>query len=64
MWIQKTADLDASKKLTPAEAASLANALSLDGLAVGFSASMSKGDGIQLVLLSFVTDAVTVMGGW
>ena len=30
MWIQKTADLDASKKLTPAEAASLANALSLD----------------------------------
>ena len=42
----------------------MAIALSLDGLAVGFSASMSKGDGIQLVLLSFVTDAVTVMGGW
>lgn len=59
----ETADSDASKTLNPREAASLAVALSLDGLAVGLGAAMSNADSIQIVLLSLITDAAAVMGG-
>ena len=59
----KKADVDASKTLSPAEAASLAVALSLDGLAVGLGAAMHAINGIQVLVLSLAIGAAAVMGG-
>lgn len=47
------ADADGSKRLSPTEAFSLAVALSLDGMAVGFGAALGNVNGIALFLSSF-----------
>lgn len=57
------ADSDMSKILSPGEAASLAVALSLDGLAVGFGAALAKVNPVQIVGISLVTSIIAVMSG-
>ncbi len=57
------ADLDHSKSISFAEAFSLAIALSLDGLAVGFGAAFGDVNGLALFLSSFVTNAAAVFLG-
>lgn len=57
------ADSDASKILSPAEAASLAVALSLDGLAVGFGAALADINSLQIILFSLIFNIAAVMGG-
>lgn len=57
------ADLDASKTLSPAEAASLALALSLDGLAVGFGAAFSNINPFVSVLFSLLINIFAVVLG-
>ena len=58
------ADRDGSRVLSPAEAASLAVALSLDGLAVGFGAALMKVNFLLVMLLSLVIGMLAVrLGG-
>ena len=57
------ADTDASKLLSPAEAASLAVALSLDGLAVGFGAALASVNLYAVILLSLLAGAAAVVCG-
>ena len=57
------ADRDASKTLSSAEAASLAVAMSLDGLAVGFGAGMGNASPVLVLLFSLLLTAAAVMGG-
>lgn len=57
------ADADHSKIISPMEAASLAVALSLDGMAVGFGAALGQVNGWAVLLAALVTDALAVMGG-
>lgn len=57
------ADIDSSNVLSPLEAASLSIALSLDGLAVGFSAGLGSVNYIEVVLFSLISDMVAVMLG-
>lgn len=57
------ADVDKSRSLSPLEAVSLAVALSLDGLAVGFGAAMTQLPIIIVVLLSFGTGLLAILGG-
>lgn len=52
-----------SKVLLPGEAASLAIALSLDGLAVGFGAALANSNSIQIVAFSLISDMLAVMAG-
>jgi len=59
----EAADVDASRVISPAEAATLAVALSLDGIAVGFGAALGHVNGLAVFLLSFVTDMIGVMLG-
>ncbi len=57
------ADLDQSKSISSAEAFSLAVALSLDGMAVGFGAALGAVNGLALFLASFVTDTAAILLG-
>lgn len=57
------ADADLSKTISPIEAASVALALSLDGIAVGFGAALGNANGLAVVLLSLVANAAAVMSG-
>lgn len=57
------ADIDLSRSISPVEAASLATALSLDGLAVGFGAALGNVNGLAVFLSSLITDAIAVMLG-
>lgn len=57
------ADVDQSKILSPMEAASLAVALSLDGLAVGFGAALGNVNALEVFLYSFIANTVAVMLG-
>lgn len=57
------ADRDSSKNISIGEAISLAVALSLDGIAVGFGASLGNVNGLAVFLASFVTEAIAVLLG-
>jgi putative sporulation protein YtaF len=57
------ADIDHSKELSPVEAASLAIALSFDGLAVGFGAGLSNINPLEVIILSIVLGAIAVLTG-
>lgn len=59
----EVADVDTSKTISPTEAASLAAALSLDGMAIGFGAAIGGVNGVYLVAASLITDCVAVMAG-
>ncbi len=59
----EAADRDCSKELSPTEAASLAVALSLDGLAVGFGAGLASVSVIQVAAFSFVFGMTAVKCG-
>jgi len=56
-------DVDKSKSISAREAVSLALALSLDGLAVGFGAAMGNTNGLAVVLWSLVTNTLFLMLG-
>jgi len=57
------ADRDHSRILSPSEAAYLAVALSLDGLAVGFGAGITDTNPILVVAFSLISDMLGVMLG-
>ena len=57
------ADADSSKSISPAEAFSLAIALSLDGMAVGFGAALGDVNSLAVFLSSLVTGAAAVLLG-
>lgn len=54
---------NSAKILKPSEAAPLSIALSLDGLAVGFSAALANANSLQIVIFSLISDMVAVMLG-
>lgn len=56
----EAADVDHSKTISPAEAASLAMALSLDGMAVGFGAALGNVNGWAVFFCSLITNALAV----
>lgn len=53
-------DVDESKSISAMEAASLALALSLDGLAVGFGAAMGNANGLAVFLWSLVSNTAFI----
>ena len=58
-------DLDHSKSISPAEAASLALALSLDGAAAGFGAALGQASISAVVIASLVANQLTLqLGSW
>lgn len=57
------ADVDASKSLSMAEAVSLAVALSLDGMAVGFGAALGDVNSLAVFFSSLVAGAIAVLLG-
>lgn len=57
------ADINKDKVLSAAEAATLAAALSIDGLAVGFSAGLAQVNALFLILFSFLTGFAAVISG-
>lgn len=57
------ADADASRVLSPREAAALAAALSLDGLAAGFGSGLVGGGALLIFVLAFAATAAAVAGG-
>lgn len=57
------ADRDQSRELSPGEAASLAIALSLDGIAAGFGAGLSSASWILPAFLSLIVSAAAVKLG-
>lgn len=59
----ENADSDCSKSLSAVEAAPLAIALSLDGLAVGFGAALSEAAPLRAVLFSLVANVIAVCAG-
>ncbi len=59
----ENADSDCSKSLSPKEAAPLAIALSLDGLAVGFGAALPDVNPIQAILFSLIINVAAVCLG-
>ena len=56
-------DADESKNISPAEAASMAVALSLDGIAVGVGAALGGVNWLAVILLSLVTDMLAIISG-
>ena len=61
----EAADMDVSKTISPREAALLALALSLDGLAVGLGAAMIGINGWAVVLFTLITGfAALLLGTW
>lgn len=64
IYVDSTAaDKDASRLLSPREAASLAFALSLDGLAVGFGAGLQEANAWEVLLFCVVLTAAAVLAG-
>ena len=59
----ENAECDCSKSLSAVEAAPLAIALSLDGLAVGFGAALSEAAPLRAVLFSLVANVIAVCAG-
>ncbi len=57
------ADIDRSQTLTPSEAASLAVALSLDGIAVGFGAALAGISVGAIFISSLLTDMFALISG-
>lgn len=57
------ADVDGSKTISSTEAVSLALAMSLDGLAVGFGAALGNVNGILVVLCSLIVGTFALMLG-
>lgn len=57
------ADIDGSKTLSPLEAASLAAALSLDGITVGLGAAIGNVNGFAVVICSLVITMTAVLLG-
>lgn len=58
-------DLDHSKTISAAEAASLALALSLDGAAAGFGAAMGQASAAAVVAASLIANQLTLtLGSW
>lgn len=57
------ADVDGSKTLSAAEAASLAAALSLDGITVGLGAAIGNVNGFAVFVGSLVTNLIAVLLG-
>jgi len=57
------ADIDESKILSPAEAASLAVALSLDGITVGLGAAIGNINGVAVFICSLITGAAAILSG-
>ena len=57
------ADVDASKTISPSEAATLAVALSLDGLAVGFGAALGNVNGLAIFFASLLINLLALMLG-
>ncbi|WP_249281803.1 sporulation membrane protein YtaF [Ligaoa zhengdingensis] len=61
----EVADWDCSRQLSPGEASSLAVALSLDGLAVGFGAGLGDAGVLEAVFFSLLLGALAVkLGCW
>ena len=58
------ADVDRSKTISPMEAASIAIALSLDGIAVGFGAALGNVNGLYVFVFSFITNALAIIAGY
>jgi putative Mn2+ efflux pump MntP len=58
-----TADKNKDMTISPAEAAVLAIALSLDGLAVGFGAGVGQADALVTVIASLIIGTAAIMGG-
>lgn len=56
-------DLDHSKSISAAEAASLALALSLDGAAVGFGAAMGQASILAVIIASLAANQITLLSG-
>lgn len=59
----ETADIDESKVISPVEASSLALALSLDGMGVGFGAALGNVNGLAVFICSLVTNFCAVLLG-
>ena len=57
------ADVDNSKSLSPSEAASLAVALSLDGIAVGFGAALAGISAWAVFISSLITNMIALYSG-
>jgi putative sporulation protein YtaF len=57
------ADVDCSRTISPIEAASLAIALSLDGIALGFGAAIGNVNGWAVFFCSFLTGGLAVILG-
>ena len=57
------ADIDRSYELSPKESVSLAVALSLDGLAAGFSTGLMVTNYVEIILFSLVINIVAVLLG-
>jgi putative sporulation protein YtaF len=56
-------DADCSKNISPAEAASVAVALSIDGIAVGFGAALGSINWIAMILFAFATGVLAIIAG-
>jgi putative sporulation protein YtaF len=56
-------DKETASTITPVEAAVLAISLSLDGMAVGFGASLVNVNGVAVFLWSLLTNAIAVLLG-
>jgi len=57
------ADVDSSKVISPMEAASLAIALSFDGIAVGFGAAMGNANSLSVFLASLISGPIMILLG-
>ncbi|MCL1903359.1 MAG: sporulation membrane protein YtaF [Oscillospiraceae bacterium] len=61
----EAADADVSKSISPGEAVVLAVSVSLDGIAVGFSAAMLGVNVWAIIIFSLITDFIALtLGGW
>ena len=58
------ADIDRSRVISPAEAFSLALALSLDGFAAGFGAAIGNADIVLILICSLITTFAACLLGW
>lgn len=59
----QTADIDASKRLSPKEALYLGTALAVDGLAVGLGAGLTNTNHLLVILFSLVSDIIAIITG-
>ena len=61
--VPESSDADASKNISPSEAAAMAIALSLDGLAVGFAAALGDVNWLAVILFSLFTGTLAIISG-